>query len=92
MAIPADKKTIEDIFESLKIIQKGSEDYFELRASADEKVWGVKMTEEDTKPTYLLYAGPDARELACDAADYDLEDEEEEEDDDDDDVEDEDAL
>jgi hypothetical protein len=84
MPLPADKKSIQDIFESLTVIRKGSEDEFEVRASSDEKVWGVKMWDEPNRPTYVLYAGTDARDLACDAADYDLEDEEEEEDDDED--------
>jgi hypothetical protein len=83
MAIPPDKKTIQDIFESLTIIRKGTEDDFELRASADEKVWGVKLWDDASRPTFLLYAGTDAKDLACDAADYDLDDEEEEENDED---------
>ena len=82
MALPADKKSIQDIFESLTIIRKGSEDDFEVRTSTDEKVWGVKMWDEPNRPTFVLYAGSDARELACDAADFDLEDEEEDEEDD----------
>jgi hypothetical protein len=81
MAIAPDKKSIQEIFESLKIVRKGTEDDFELRSSADEKVWGVKLWDDISRPTYLLYAGTDARDLACDAADYDLEDEEDEEDD-----------
>ena len=85
MALPADKKTIQDIFETFKVIQKGTEDDFELRASADEKVWGVKMWDEPSKPTFILYAGPDAKELACDAADYDLDDEDDDEDEEEDD-------
>jgi hypothetical protein len=87
MGIPADKKSIQDIFETLTIIRKGSEDDFELRASADEKVWGVKMWEEPSRPTFILYAGTDAKALACDAADYDQEDEEEEEEEDEEDEE-----
>ncbi len=81
MALPADKKTLQDIFESLKVVRKGTEDDFELRSSADEKVWGVRMWDEPSKPTVILYAGSDAKELACDAADYDLEDEEEDDED-----------
>ena len=84
MAIPADKKSIQDIFESLKIIRKESEDDFEVRASDDEKVWGVKMWDEPTRPTFVLYAGSDARDLACDAADFDWDDGDEEEEEDDD--------
>ena len=83
MALPVDKKMIQEIFEGLNVVQKGTEDDFELRSSADEKIWGVKMFDEDpAKPTYVLYAGPEAKDLACDAADYDLEDEDDEEDDD----------
>jgi len=78
MAMPTDKKTIQDIFESLSVIRKGTEDDFELRASADEKVWGVKLWDDPSRPTFLLYAGTDARDLACDAADYDQEEDEEE--------------
>jgi hypothetical protein len=82
---------IQALYETLKVVRKGSEDDFELRASADEKVWGVKMfSDAPSKPTYVLYAGPDARESACDLADYDLEDEDEDEDDDEEDDEDED--
>ncbi len=84
MGIPADKKSIQDIFESLTVIRKGTDDDFELRASSDEKVWGVKMWDEPNRPTYVLYAGTDAKDLACDAAEYDLEDDDEEEDDEED--------
>jgi hypothetical protein len=77
MALSVDKRTIQDQFETLTIVQKGTEDDFELRASADEKVWGVRLFDDDpAKPTFVLYAGPSAKELACDAADYDLEEEE----------------
>lgn len=82
MPLPADKKSIQDIFESLQVIRKGSDDNFEVRASTDEKVWGVKMWDEPSRPTIVLYAGTDAKELACDAADFDLEDDEEDEEDD----------
>jgi len=82
MATPPDKKSVEDIFESLEIVRKGSEDDAELRASEDGKVWGVKMMDEPSRPTYVLYAGTDARDLACDAADYERVDEEEDEEDD----------
>jgi hypothetical protein len=81
MPMPTDKKSVQDIFEALTVIRKGSEDDPELRASADEKVWGVKIL-DDSKPTYVLYAGTDAKDLACDAADYELEDDEEDEEDD----------
>jgi hypothetical protein len=76
---------IQTLFESLKVVRKGSEDDFELRASDDEKLWGVKLfADNPDKPTYALYAGPEAREYACEAADYDVDDEEEDEDEDDD--------
>ncbi len=84
MPIPSDKKSIQDIFESLTVIRKGTEDDFEVRASTDEKVWGVKMWDEPSRPTYVLYAGTDAKDLACDAADCDLENNEEEEEDEED--------
>ena len=84
MPIPADKKSVQDIFEALNIVRKGSEDDFELRSSTDEKVWGVKMWDEPSRPTFVLYAGTDAKDLASDAADYDQEDEEDEDDDEDD--------
>ncbi len=80
MTIPVDKKSIQDVFETLKVIRKGSEDDFELRASADEKVWGVKMWDEPARPTYVLYAGADARDLACDAADFDQDESDDDED------------
>lgn len=89
MAISADRKSLQDVFDSLKIVRKGNEDDFELRASADEKVWGVKMWDEPSRPTVVLYAGADAKELACDAADYDLEEEDDDDDEDEDDSEDE---
>ena len=76
---------IQQIYESLKVVRKGSEDDFELRASADEKTWGVKMfSDEPGKPTIVLYAGPDAKESACDLADYDIEDDEDDDDEEDD--------
>ena len=84
MPIPADKKSIQDIFEALNVVRKGSEDDFELRASVDEKVWGVKMWGDPGRPTYVLYAGTDAKDLASDAADFDLEEEEDEDEEDDD--------
>jgi hypothetical protein len=71
------------LYDSLKVVRKGSEDDFELRSSADETLWGVRaFSDEPSKPTYILYAGPEAKELACDVADFDLEEEEEEDDDD----------
>ncbi len=82
MALSADKKSIQEIFESLGVVRKGTEDDFELRSSADEKVWGVKMWDEPSRPTFIVYAGSDAKELACDAADYDLEEEEDNDEDD----------
>jgi hypothetical protein len=76
---------LQTLFETLKIIRKGSEDDFELRASADEKVWGVRVfADRPSKPTFILYTGPDAKEFACDMADYDLEEEDDDEDEDDD--------
>src|SRR4051812_4220844 len=76
-------KEILALFETLKVIRKASEDDFELRASADEKTWGVKMFSDDPQhPTYVIYAGPDAKESACDLADYELEDDDEDDDDD----------
>ena len=76
-------KDLQAIFESLDVIRKGTEDDFELRASADEKVWGVRLFDENpNKPTYVVYAGSDARDLACDLAEYDAEDEAEEDEDD----------
>jgi len=88
---------LQALYETLKVIRKGTEDDFELRASDDKKVWGVKLTgDSPNKPTFALYAGPDAQEYACDLADYDAEDaddedaeDEEESDDDDDDGDDE---
>ena len=85
MSTPTDKKVVQAIFESLAVIRKGTEDDFELRASADESVWGVRLFDDNpNRPTFALYAGPDAKELACDSADFDVDgaDEDEEEDDD----------
>jgi len=84
MTLPADKKSIQEIFETLDIVRAGTEDDAELRASSDQKVWGVKVSDNPTRPTYVLYSGSDAKELACDAADYDVE---EEDDDDEEDAE-----
>jgi len=79
MPTSADKKTLQAFFDSLPVVRAGSEDDFELRASADETVWGVRLFDENpNRPTFVLYAGPEAKELACDAADYDLEDEDDE--------------
>lgn len=77
-------KEVQALYETLTVVRKGSEDDFELRSSADEKVWGVRLFDENpNKPTYVIYAGPDARELACDVADYDLDDEDDDDEDDD---------
>ena len=79
--LPTVPKDVQALYETLKVVRKGSEDDFELRSSADETLWGVRAFSEDaSKPTFILYAGPEAKELACDLADYDLEDEEEDED------------
>ena len=73
-------RDVQALYDTLKVIRKGSEDDFELRASEDESVWGVRAFDDNpNKPTYILYAGPDAKELACDVADYDLEEEDEDE-------------
>jgi hypothetical protein len=88
--LPTVAKDIQAIFESLKVIRKGTEDDFELRANEETKIWGVKLFDENpNKPTYVIYAGPDAKELACDVADYDLDEEDEDDDDDEDDKDDE---
>ena len=80
MAAPADKKTIQGLYDSLAVVRTGSEDDFELRASADETVWGVRLFDDNpNRPTWVLYAGPNAKELACDAADYDLEEDDDDE-------------
>jgi hypothetical protein len=79
--LTAVSKDIQAVYESLKVVRKGTEDDFELRSSADEAIWGVRLFDDNpNKPTYVLYAGPDAKELACDTADYELEDDEEDED------------
>ena len=84
MSMLADKKTIQSLYEALPIIRKGSEDDFELRASTDESVWGVRLFDDNpNRPTFALYAGPDAKDLACDSADYDLEEADEDDEDDD---------
>ncbi len=76
---------IQSQYEALKVVRKGSEDDFELRASSDEKVWGVKVfSDTPAKPTYVLYSGPDAKEYACDLADYEIEEEDDDFEDDDD--------
>jgi hypothetical protein len=75
--LPMVPKDIQAIFETLKVVRKGTEDDFELRSNGDAQIWGVRLFDDDPKkPTYVLYAGPDAKELACDVADYDLDDEE----------------
>ena len=82
MSLPTTTRDVQSLYETLKVIRKGSEDDFELRASQDESIWGVRLFEDNpNKPTFVLYAGPDAKELACDVADYDLEDEDDEDDD-----------
>lgn len=78
----ADKKAVQALYDSLTVIRPGSEDDFELRASPDETVWGVRVFDENpNRPTVVVYAGPDAKELACDLADYDLDEDEDDEDD-----------
>lgn len=77
---------VQSHYETLKVVRKGSEDDFELRASQDEKVWGVKVfSDSPSKPTYVLYAGPDAKEYACDLADYEIDEEDDDSDEDEDD-------
>jgi hypothetical protein len=84
--LPTVPSDVQALYDTLKIVRKGNEDDFELRSSADEKVWGVKaFSDSPSKPTYILYAGPEAKELACDAADYDAEDDDEDNDDDEED-------
>jgi hypothetical protein len=86
-----DKKAVQALYEALSVVRKGSEDDFELRSSADESVWGVRVFEENpNRPTLVLYAGPEARELACDLADYDVDDEDDDGDEAEDDEEDDD--
>jgi hypothetical protein len=81
--LPTVPQDIQSLFETLKVVRKGSEDDFELRCSADETIWGVRAFSDDpSKPTYILYAGPEAKELACDVADFDYEDEGDDEEDD----------
>ena len=76
-----DFKALQAAFDSLTVVRKGTEDDFELRSSGDEKVWGVKLFDENpNKPTYVLYAGPEAKDLACDLADYDADDEDDKDD------------
>ena len=53
-------------------------------------MWGVRLFDDSpSKPTFVIYAGADAKDLACDAADYDAEDDEKTLEDDFDDKEDE---
>ncbi|HVO32950.1 MAG TPA: hypothetical protein VMU17_03485 [Elusimicrobiota bacterium] len=76
---------VQSLFDRLTVVRKGTEDDFELRASADEKIWGVRMFDDTpSKPTYVIYAGPEARELACDVADYDPDDADDDADDEED--------
>ena len=80
-----DPSDFQTIFETLKLVRKGSEDEYEIRSSADGKLWGVKAFIDDPKkPTYILYAGADAKELAADLADLDLDEADEDDDEDDD--------
>jgi hypothetical protein len=77
-------KEAQTLYETLKIIRKATEDDPELRASDDHAVWGVKLIGDNpAKPTYAIYAGPEAKDYACDLADYEVDEDEEEEDDDD---------
>jgi len=81
MSLPTTDRDIQALYETLKIVRKGSEDDYELRSSGDEKIWGVKLFDDNpSKPTYVIYAGPDAKELACDLADYEAEDDADSED------------
>jgi hypothetical protein len=77
---------IQTIYDSLKIVRKGSEDDFELRSSEDEKTWGVRLFgDHPNKFTYVVYSGPEAKEYACDLADYEMDDADDEDDEDDED-------
>jgi hypothetical protein len=79
-------KEVVALFETLNLVRKGSEDDFELRSSEDEKVWGVRaFSDSPSKPTYAIFAGPDAKENACDLADYDIDDDDDEDGEDEDD-------
>lgn len=79
----AENQDLESIFQTLKLVRKGSEDDYEVRSSDDGKLWGVKaFLDNPKKPTYILYAGPDAKELAAELADYELEEDDEDDDDD----------
>ena len=78
-----EKKTIQALYESLAVVRKGSEDDFELRASSDQSIWGVRLFDENpNRPTWAIYSGPNAKELACDSADFDLEEDDDEEEED----------
>jgi hypothetical protein len=80
--LPTVPKDIQALYETLKVVRKGSEDDFEVRSSADETVWGVRaFSDNPAKPTYILYAGPEAKEFATDIADLDIEEDDDEEDD-----------
>ena len=87
-SVATEKNSIRDIFESLKVVRNGTEDDPELRSSDDGKVWGVKMMDEPSRPTYVLYAGLDAKDLACEAADYEMDDEDDDEEEEEDEEED----
>jgi hypothetical protein len=77
--LPTTPRDLQSIYETLKVVRKGTEDDFELRSSADESVWGVRVFDENpAKPTLVIYAGPEAKDLACDLADYEFDDEDEE--------------
>lgn len=77
-------KEVQSLFDSLKIVRKGNEDDFEVRSSADGLIWGVRaFSDSPSKSTLILYSGPEAKELACDVADYDLEEDEDDSDEDD---------
>ena len=81
MATQPDKKAIQALYETLKVVRPGSEDDFELRSSDDEAVWGVRLFDENpNRPTFVVYAGAEAKELACDLADYESEEEDEDDD------------
>jgi hypothetical protein len=51
-----DSVDLKVFFETLRLIRKGSADDFELLASYDEKIWGVRIfIDYPAKHTYVIH-------------------------------------
>jgi hypothetical protein len=79
-------KEVQALYDSLKVVRRASEDDPEVRRSDDHKIWGVRLAGETaSQSTFAVFAGTDAKDYACDLADYEADDDADDEDEDDED-------